>query len=77
MVAQYRVILAGILRRRGAHSKRGMAWIEETLEQMGMVSFGELLLCRVRYFTDGVVLGGQAFVETIFQRVGCKVKCRR
>ena len=77
MVAQYRVILAGILRRRGTHSKQGMAWIEETLEQMGMVSFGELLLCRVRYFSDGVVLGGQAFVETIFQRYRRYMGARR
>jgi putative transposase len=77
IVGQYRAIMAGALRRRGAHSKRGMAWIQEALEQMGMVSFGELLLCRVRYFTDGVVLGGQSFVENIFQRYRRYMGARR
>ena len=27
------------------------------------LSWGELLRCRVRYFSDGLVLGSQAFVE--------------
>ena len=28
----------------------------------------ELLRCRVRYFSDGLALGSQAFLETVFQR---------
>ena len=77
LMAQYRTILTGILRRRGAHSQTGMAWIQEALEQMGLVSFGELLFCRVRYFTDGVVLGRRAFVEKVFQRYRRYLGARR
>ena len=28
----------------------------------------ELLRCRIRYFSDGLALGSQAFLEQIFQR---------
>jgi putative transposase len=28
----------------------------------------EVLRCRVRYFTDGVVLGSQGFVDEFFER---------
>ena len=30
------------------------------------MSQAELLRCRVRYFTDGAVLGGRAFVNEVF-----------
>ena len=30
------------------------------------MSRGELLRCRVRYFSDGVVLGSREFVESVF-----------
>lgn len=39
----------------------------EVLKQGGRLSQAEYLRCRVRYFTDGVVLGGKDFVETVFQ----------
>ena len=34
----------------------------------GALSLGELLRCRVRYFTDGAILGTRVFVEDAFQR---------
>ncbi len=39
---------------------------ERALEELRggkKLSWGELLRCRVRYFSDGLVLGSQAFVE--------------
>jgi hypothetical protein len=39
------------------------------------MSCGELLLKRVKYLTDGAVLGGKAFVEGVFE--GMKDRYRR
>ena len=54
------------------HRKKGTAIsrqkIAEVLEKGGKLSKAELLHCRVRYFSDGVVLGSQAFVEDIFEK---------
>jgi hypothetical protein len=36
--------------------------VEEMLATGGQLSLGEVLLCRWRFFTEGAVLGGQAFV---------------
>jgi REP element-mobilizing transposase RayT len=41
---------------------------EEVLAQGGTLSAVQLLHCRVRYFSDGVVFGGKTFVEDVFQR---------
>jgi hypothetical protein len=39
----------------------------------------EMLRCRVRYFSDGVALGTEAFVEDVFRRYrghfGAKRQC--
>jgi len=40
----------------------------KVLEAGGELSRHELLRCRVRYFTDGVVLGSREFVEGVFVR---------
>ena len=37
------------------------------LKSGGRLGLSELLRCRVRYFSDGVVLGSKAFVEQVFQ----------
>ena len=34
----------------------------------GRLPFQEVLRCRVKYFSDGFVLGSQSFVESIFAR---------
>jgi putative transposase len=39
------------------------ARVLEVLEKGGMVTRGEALRCRVRYFTDGAVLGSEAFLR--------------
>ncbi len=55
-----------------AHGKGGTAGesfkkqAEKVLKEGGDLSKAELLRCRVRYFSDGVVLGGKAFVQDTF-----------
>jgi hypothetical protein len=35
-------------------------------EEEGELGFGKMLRCRVRYFTDGAVIGSKAFVNEAF-----------
>jgi hypothetical protein len=42
--------------------------VQEVLDAGGEVTLPELLRCRVRYFTDGAVLGSKVYVEDAFQR---------
>ena len=41
--------------------------VEEAIRSLKL-SQAELLHCRVRYFSDGVVLGSKAFVDGVFER---------
>jgi hypothetical protein len=49
--------------RRGFNRKKAL----EELQGGRKVSRAELLRCRVRYFSDGLVLGSRDFVEEMFQ----------
>jgi putative transposase len=40
------------------------AMLEKVIEEGGRLPLSTVLRCRIRYFTDGAVLGSQAFVET-------------
>ena len=40
----------------------------EVISRGGKLSRIELLHCRVRYFTDGAAIGGQIFIQDIFQK---------
>lgn len=40
--------------------------IERLLKQEGQLSLGQVLRLRVRYFSDGLVLGSSRFVEEVF-----------
>ena len=42
--------------------------VKKVLSAGGNLPLHELLRCRVRYFSDGLALGSQAFLEQIFQR---------
>ena len=42
--------------------------VQEVLSSGGKLSYRELLGCRVRYFSDGMVLGSKAFVEDVFEQ---------
>lgn len=39
---------------------------EKVARQEGEIPFGKMLRCRVRYFTDGAVIGSRAFVDEAF-----------
>jgi hypothetical protein len=45
---------------------------------MGELPFGRMLRCRVRYFTDGAIIGSKEFVNAAFEsareRFGAKRK---
>jgi putative transposase len=46
-------------------------------QQNGELSLPERLRCRIRYFTDGVILGSQSFVESHFYNLKAKLGYRR
>lgn len=67
--AQYRQLLFGT----GATAREGAASIpvaelRKVIEEGGKVSLQELLRCRIRYFSDGAVLGTTAFVQAQLAR---------
>jgi len=41
--------------------------VREVLEGNGELTLGELVRCRVRYFTDGLAIGSERFVEEVFE----------
>ena len=53
----------------GGALKRGFNpdQIAEVLRKKGRLSTWEMLHCRVRYFTDGVVIGSKGFVDSVFE----------
>ena len=56
-------------KRKGGFSQRE---IEEVWRTGGRIPLEAALRCRVRYFTDGLVLGGSEFVDRFFERQrGC------
>jgi REP element-mobilizing transposase RayT len=46
-------------------------------QQNGELSLPERLRCRIRYFTDGVILGSQSFVESHFYKLKHKLGYKR
>jgi REP element-mobilizing transposase RayT len=60
--------------------RKGMcpADVESAKERDGEISRGKMLRCRVRYFTDGAVIGSRGFVNDAFvsarERFGAKRK---
>lgn len=51
--------------------------VEKVLNEGGKLDRHDLLRCRVRYFSDGLVLGSQAFVEGTFARYRQRFGLRR
>ena len=45
-----------------------MEAVEKVVALKGALALNEILRCRVRYFTDGAIIGSRAFVEDAFQR---------
>ncbi|MEO0415835.1 MAG: hypothetical protein AAF226_12890, partial [Verrucomicrobiota bacterium] len=54
----------------GQHGRRGMteAVVDKMIQKGGVMTRGEALRHRVRYFCDGMVLGSKEFVNEVFQR---------
>jgi REP element-mobilizing transposase RayT len=42
--------------------------VAQVIEAGGALPLNQLLRCRVRYFSDGAILGSRAFVEDVFSR---------
>ncbi len=72
---EYRVLLDLALERKTGKSaegaktsaetgKKATAWKEEKAGEMP--GFAKMLRCRVRYFTDGAVIGSRSFVNEAF-----------
>ncbi len=40
--------------------------VKEVFARKGKLSWGDFVRCRVRYFTDGAVIGSRAWVDNIF-----------
>jgi putative transposase len=73
-----------LLFRRGALGSKNkapafdLAKAQEVVEQQeGELSVQEQLRCKIRYFTDGVILGSRSFVEDHCQRLKQKLGYRR
>ena len=72
---RYRVLLytAGV-EKREAYGERvvrpgiATAEVDRVIEGGGKLTLPQALRCRVRYFTDGMAVGGQAFVDGVFER---------
>jgi putative transposase len=47
------------------------------IQQQGELSLAERLRCRIRYFSDGVILGSQGFVEAHLHRLQQKLAYKR
>ena len=47
------------------HSGVSRARVEKVLDEGGKLSYGELLHCRVRYFSDGMIIGSNEFVNSL------------
>ena len=58
------------LDKRGKALKKGfsMEQVQAVLEAGGRLPLRQILRCRVRYFSDGLVLGSQDFVEGVFRQ---------
>jgi hypothetical protein len=68
-LAEYRKLLFGEAYRAGHSKKKTLdpAAIRKVYAKGGRLSIAELLRLRIRYFTDGVVIGSRAFVEEFFR----------
>jgi len=42
--------------------------VREVLKQKGQLPWGEYVRCRVRYFTDGAVIGSRVWVDQVFNQ---------
>jgi len=63
---RYRKILYGIGEETSVRVGFSRAEIAKVWAEGGRLSLAQLLRCRVRYFTDGLVVGSESFIEEFF-----------
>jgi len=51
--------------------------LQKVLDEGGRLSLQQALHCRVRYFSDGLVLGSRAYVEDVFHRFRDRFSAKR
>ena len=71
LLAEYRTILYGIGNHEETEGTRcglDAEAVAAVLAAGGKLSKAQVLRCRLRYFSDGAVLGSRAYVDEIFQR---------
>ena len=67
IVAQYRMFIFSAGEETENRAGINSAKVKHVLAEGGELSHCELLRCRIRYFTDGVALGGKLFIEEVFE----------
>jgi len=75
----YRQLLYRTAGRAGSSGKvvLGEKEIMEVIKEGGKLSFGDVLMLRIRHITDGVALGSREFVEEVFVRYRNKFGLKR
>ena len=63
---RYRKVLFGIGEEHAARAGLSRAEVAKVWAAGGKLSLAQLLRCRVRYFSDGLVVGRESFVESVF-----------
>ncbi len=66
---RYRKILFGIGEGNAARAGLSRERVAEVWAAGGKLSLAQLLRCRVRYFTDGLALGSESFLESLFAQL--------
>ncbi|MBK1856469.1 transposase [Verrucomicrobiaceae bacterium 5K15] len=51
--------------------------VEKVLGRGGKLTVGEMIRCRVRYFSDGMAFGSKTFVENVFREVRNRFGAKR
>jgi hypothetical protein len=70
--------LRGAVGRKNHPAAFDQAKAEAVVEQQkGELSLQQRLRCRIRYFSDGVILGSQAFVQSHCQQLEQKIGYKR
>jgi len=81
LAKEYRAILLGQgvevvgdgkVKRRGMKANQARRELEELEQRAHDLKISKVIRHRVRYFTDGAVIGGRGFVEEVFR--GCREK---
>ena len=65
--ARYRKIIFGIGEAHSARAGISREEVAKVWEAGGRLTFTQLLRCRLRYFSDGLAIGSERFVEKVFK----------